>query len=238
MSPKHGRHVHRTLKLGAKGADVRELQQGIKATFDHYEIDWPLRIDADYGHASKKAALVALYVMGASNRVRKKTRHEGMPEYAQQLLRGVKKPRFGRLRRRARRKHIRHIREGQKPKPEQHGNVMVIDGREVAGWIGDIVLKVRAAGRWVGVIVSGRRTPEYSRSLCRAMCGADFCPGRCAGTSSNHACPPTFTCAYPEGAVDVSDYVTFKNELIRLGLWDKLKNDLPIDPVHFSASGH
>ena len=130
------------------------------------------------------------------------------------------------------------LKHHQDPKPRPKGYFVIIDGKTVPRWIGNIVTDVRRAGRWKGTVVSGYRSPEYSEQLCYGICGAPSCPGRCAGRSSNHCCPPTFKGKAPEGAIDVSDYVTFRGELQRLGHWDKLKNDLPADPVHFSRSGH
>jgi hypothetical protein len=80
-------------------------------------------------------------------------------------------------------------------------------------------------------VTSGYRTPEYSTSLCIAMCGAPSCPGRCAGASSNHSGK-----VYPAGAVDVTDYTRFGQIQPQIG--SPLRNDLPIDPVHYSVSGH
>jgi hypothetical protein len=57
------------------------------------------------------------------------------------------------------------------------------------------------------------------------------CPGRCAGRSSRHS-----GIDYPNGAADVSDYITAASESRRLGL--RLKNDLPNDRVHLSSDGH
>lgn len=87
---------------------------------------------------------------------------------------------------------------------------------------------------WSGEINSGVRTPEHSEELCLQMCGASSCPGRCAGRSSNHNC--TDGCPYPQGAIDVGDFNTFKAIGPMIG--SPLRNDLPIDPVHFSVSGH
>lgn len=134
-------------------------------------------------------------------------------------------------------KKVRWLREHKDPK-QPKGYFVTVDGKPVPRWIANIVKKVRAEGRWKGVIVSGYRSPEYSEQLCYGICGAPSCPGRCAGRSSNHCCPPTFKGKAPEGAIDVSDYTTFRAELQRLGHWDKLKNDLPSDPVHFSRTGH
>lgn len=91
--------------------------------------------------------------------------------------------------------------------------------------------KARKDGRWGGVLVSGYRTPQYSQSLCFAMCGAPSCPGRCAGVTSNHT-----KTTYPGPAVDVSDYGRFESAMSSYG--NPLRNDLPYDPVHFSPSGH
>jgi hypothetical protein len=107
------------------------------------------------------------------------------------------------------------------------------DGKTVAAWMVPWLEKSRAAG-WHGVVVSGVRTPEYSEQLCYNMCGAPSCPGLCAGRASNHNMSAGQ--GYPAGALDVSDYNTFETIQFRIG--SPLRNDLPIDPVHFSVSGH
>jgi hypothetical protein len=118
------------------------------------------------------------------------------------------------------------------PPPTGAGWVYV-DGRQVCGWMAGWVQRIRAAG-WDGTVVSGVRTPAYSEQLCYQMCGAPSCPGRCAGRASNHNAT---TCAYPQGALDVSDYVEFGYLARKLGA--PFHNSLgPADPVHFSASGN
>lgn len=100
------------------------------------------------------------------------------------------------------------------------------DGRKV-NWL----LRSRNKG-WDGELSSGWRSPEYSESLCRAMCGAPSCPGRCAGRSSNHSQtgPPNW------GAIDVKSYSTFGR--IQREIGSPLKNELDYrDPVHFSYTG-
>ena len=102
--------------------------------------------------------------------------------------------------------------------------------RPIANWIIPWLEKSWAAG-WRGAVNSGWRDPAYSESLCRAMCGAPSCPGRCAGRASNHA-----GSNYPNGAVDVSDYWNFGAIQPRIG--SPLRNALGAqDPVHFSCSG-
>lgn len=87
---------------------------------------------------------------------------------------------------------------------------------------------------WSGVVTSGVRTATHSVELCEAMCGATSCPGRCAGATSNHNC--SNGCAYPEGAIDVGDY--YKFGAIQREIGSPLRNELPVDPVHYSVSGH
>lgn len=110
------------------------------------------------------------------------------------------------------------------------GEIVTFDGKPVVEWLAYWLQKSREHG-WNGVLVSGYRTPEYSQQLCYNMCGAPSCPGKCAGTSSNHTRK-----GYLQGACDVSDYTNF--EAIQFQIGSPLKNDLPVDPVHFSASGH
>lgn len=102
-------------------------------------------------------------------------------------------------------------------------------GRPIANWIIPWLQKSWDAG-WRGAVNSGYRSPEYSQQLCYGICGAPSCPGTCAGTSSNHT-----RYVEPEGAVDVSDYGTFKSVQFKIG--SPLRNALPADPVHFSSSG-
>ena len=107
--------------------------------------------------------------------------------------------------------------------------IVTFDGKPCVEDLAYWLAKAREAG-WNGVLVSGYRTPEYSQQLCYQICGAPSCPGRCAGTSSNHT-----KREYPGPAADVSDYTNCENVLKRIGspYW----NNLPIDPVHMSRSG-
>lgn len=118
------------------------------------------------------------------------------------------------------------------------------DGLPVAPWMVGLVtgpdgtktnwLAEAKRHGWKGTVVSGVRTAAHSVELCEAMCGSTSCPGRCAGATSNHNCSPG--CPEPEGAIDVTDFSTFKAIMQEIGA--PLKNDLPIDPVHFSFTGH
>lgn len=139
--------------------------------------------------------------------------------------------------RRARRKRswltrkIRHERHVKAIRPSSKGLVW-FDGVKCYAWIAAELSKARAAGRWKGHLVSGHREPWYSRLLCLRICGRDHCPGLCAGVTSNHSKLPA---EYPNGAADVTDYITLQAECRRLGL--RIHNDLPRDRVHFSATG-
>lgn len=103
--------------------------------------------------------------------------------------------------------------------------------RPVCGWFVPILDEARQKG-WRGIVVSGVRTSAESVGLCQAMCRANSCPGRCAGTASNHNAT---TCQKPQGAVDVTDYYTLSAVLRQMG--NPIYNALPIDRVHFSATG-
>lgn len=123
--------------------------------------------------------------------------------------------------------------EDSKPPSGGGSGFATFDGKTVGAWMVPWLQKSRAAG-WHGVVVSGVRTPAYSIQLCYNMCGAPSCPGRCAGASSNHNMLPSQ--GYPHGALDVSDYYNFESIQFRIG--SPLRNNLPIDPVHFSVSGN
>lgn len=151
------------------------------------------------------------------------------------------KQRIGLLNKLIRRKRRLLEKAGIDPNPASNG-LSTFDGKQVAAWMvgkargpdGKIVnwlLRSRNAG-WTGTVVSGYRSPEYSESLCRAMCGAPTCSGRCAGRGSNHSQtgPPNW------GAIDVSDYTNFGRIQSRIG--SPLHNSLgSADPVHFSYTG-
>lgn len=134
---------------------------------------------------------------------------------------------------------LKWLREHRDPKPQPPaGNLVSFDGHTVPGWIAQILQEARSAGAWGGSVISGYRSPEYSTQLCMNMCGAPSCPGRCAGASSNHSCPPTHTGVPYEGAVDVSDPYSLESYCRAHG--KPLYGGgyaLPSDVNHFSHSG-
>lgn len=118
------------------------------------------------------------------------------------------------------------------PGPDPDGDgLMRVDGVLVSVGIGKEVLRIRKKGVWKGHLVSGFRTPAHSTSLCMAMCGAPQCPGKCAGAASRHAQK-----GGRNGAVDLTDFITFARECVRNDSW--LENHLPRDLVHFSDIGN
>lgn len=119
------------------------------------------------------------------------------------------------------------------------GDWVVFDGHELPRWMAVVLQKARDSGVWKGVVYSGRRTKQYSEELCEGICGAPSCPGRCAGTTSNHVGPPTFTGREWEGAADVTDPYglrhyceTHDEPLVGGGAV------LPADINHFSHEGN
>ena len=90
----------------------------------------------------------------------------------------------------------------------------------------------RAHG-WQGTLNSGYRTPEYSEHLCKGICGAPSCPGRCAGRSSHHSIR-----VKPGGSIDVSDYVRFGELMRQCPYSPRIFNNLPNDRVHYSSTGN
>jgi hypothetical protein len=120
----------------------------------------------------------------------------------------------------------------------------VFDGIDVAPWMvgqapgpdGRTVnwLQLIRDHGWSGTVVSGVRSVQHSIELCYQICGAASCPGRCAGATSNHNCGDP--CASPAGAIDVTDYSRFGAIAREVGA--PLQNQLPVDPVHFSYTGH
>ncbi len=110
--------------------------------------------------------------------------------------------------------------------------VTKFDGVPVAAWMVPHLQWAREHG-WKGRLVSGWRDPVYSESLCYRMCGRPSCPGMCAGRASNHAGSQA-----PQGAIDVSDYITFGRLMERCPIEPRIHNALPRDLVHFSHRGN
>jgi hypothetical protein len=110
--------------------------------------------------------------------------------------------------------------------------VSTFDGVPCAKWLTPYLTFAREHG-WRGTLQSGFRDPAFSERLCQRMCGAPTCPGRCAGRSSNHS-----GSVRPKGAIDVSDFERFGALMKKCPLSPRIFNDLPIDPVHYSATGH
>jgi GH25 family lysozyme M1 (1,4-beta-N-acetylmuramidase) len=193
----------------------------------------PLIVDGIKGPATTKRIMAIKWYLGyGKDRTGKVTR---------EFVRRMRHPRDVRyssprmiatgIRRRRRQK--RAERAVLKSIPGFEGAVL-FDGKPTPGWMVPWIEKIRARGRWKGGVVSGIRTPAHSISLCFGICGRPFCPGLCAGASSNHnATAPVVMC---EGAIDVSDFFTFAQEARAVGA--PFKNDLPNDRVHFSCTGH
>jgi hypothetical protein len=114
----------------------------------------------------------------------------------------------------------------------RHG-LGTFDGIHIGNWLIPYLEWAREHGRWKGRLVSGYRDPIYSEHLCFAMCGRPTCPGKCAGRMTNHQ-----GIEKPHGAMDVTDYVTFGEDMKHCPLEPKLVNHLPNDPVHYSATGY
>lgn len=130
-----------------------------------------------------------------------------------------------------RRAHNRSWRKNRRSATRATG-VVTFDAKPCAAWLAPYLQWARDHG-WQGRLNSGWRDPAYSEQLCRNMCGAPSCPGRCAGRASNHS-----GSVRPAGAVDVSDYARFGQLMRQCPLSPRIHNALGArDPVHFSASG-
>lgn len=174
-------------------------------------------------------------------------------EFTRQKLRKIR----GRIRKRRKRgssardlkrvkkrleKKLAWLEDHRDPEPSGNGTAPW-RGRQVAAWMVGAArgpdgkrenwLERSVRHGWDGNLSSGYRSPEYSDSLCRAMCGAPSCPGRCAGRASNHSQtgPPNW------GAIDVwPQYSRFGQ--IQREIGSPLRNALgSVDPVHYSYTG-
>lgn len=236
----------RNINEQSGGPRVKKLQKEVKETLEHHGFTpWSkgLIVDGKPGAMTFKMAGHAASIQGLSEAQVKAVRSGKITPHAEAFL-THEKPLTHEMKRRAKKRDIHwdKIRHHLLHPPDDPDHINSFEGVPVAAWMvgkdagpnGSHVnwlQKIRDHG-WHGIVVSGARTAEHSEALCLAMCGAPSCPGRCAGRTSNHVVDAGF----PDGAVDVSEYDVFERVAKEVGA--PLINDLPIDPVHFSPSGH
>lgn len=237
------------IRKNARGNRVDDLQKGIDAVLGRRQFDWrKVPIDGVAGDATFDAAVMALYLIGASEAQIKKVQRGFITARSFDLLTGAKRTKAMKKRDQERRAHAAKLR-----KLHRESNAVAADGTakyvspsgvewRVAAWM--VGKKVGPDGRrvnwlkksiehgWSGELYSAFRSPAYSRSVCEAKCGAPSCPGTCAGESSNHSQtgPPNW------GAIDVQGYEQFG--IIQREIGSPLKNNLPSDRPHYSYTGY
>lgn len=220
--------------------DARGLQRSLNGFSGKYLAGVaPLIVDGQIGHSVESRVKWVKYYLGYDGEAGQQNAIVNT-EFLQRLSH-VKDPRYStpaRIARGARRRIDQRAKWARNHrKARQTAGVVQFDGVPVAAWLVPHLKWARDTGlagqRWHGQLVSGWRDPAYSESLCKRMCGAPSCPGRCAGRSSHHSGSVS-----PAGAVDVSDYIRFGRIIRRSPHTPAIFNSLPIDPVHFSATGN
>jgi hypothetical protein len=214
--------------------DIEALQRSLnRFTRKYLRGVAPLQVDGKLGPATNRRIRTAKFYLGYgrpernSSRVRsafvRRLRHPHSRKYSPARMLATAAARRVRQRNRWRSEQLRSV---------TVPGVTRYDGVPVAKVAVPILNWCRRHG-WKGRLVSGYRSPAYSESLCRRMCGAPRCPGLCAGRTSNHSgnSPARF-------AVDVSDYDNFRRVVARCPVKPRIWNNLPRDPAHFSPSGN
>ena len=207
--------------------DVKELQRGLNVFTKRYARGIaPLIEDGSLGKATRARVRTVKFLLGYRGKINSTANVEFRermwhPKSTRYLTPAQIK--LGRKRRAAQRRNaLRNT-----AKAIVTSGVTRFDGVPVRASLVPHLKWARAHG-WQGRLVSGWRDPNYSRSLCLRMCGAPSCPGRCAGTSSNHV----------RTAIDVSDYARFGQLMRSCPHSPKIFNALGArDPVHFSPNG-
>jgi hypothetical protein len=217
---------------------IKALQRDLNAFTSKRLLDvTPLPVDGELGPATRKRIKFVKFYLGMvkaqrtgsglSDEFLDRLRHpKSLKSYGARGLQLATRRRA--KQRRAARKQRRELRNWRR----QDG-FATWDGKTVAAWQVYWLDKSRAEG-WGGTVASGVRTPAYSEHLCYVMCGRPTCPGKCAGRSSNHNMEPSQ--GFPRGALDVTDYAKFGR--VQQAIGSPLRNALPRDPVHYSASGN
>lgn len=83
--------VHRPLRFGDTGPDVRAGQLAAQKVLNHFKIDYDIIVDSEYGPQSHRGFRMAAIGMGAGPRNRAALPARRCPESAQRLIRGRKK---------------------------------------------------------------------------------------------------------------------------------------------------
>jgi hypothetical protein len=223
--------------LPSPDSETKHLQYELNRFIaDHKSLGYvQLQVDGETGQRTKQVLHNIRYDLGylrenldkpVDDNFFKRLRHPNQVEPRWGQTKDV--IRRGKKRRRVRRRWVARNRTRAFLKP----GVGSFDGIAVAKCAIPVLTWCRQHG-WRGRLVSGYRTPAYSESLCRRMCGRPTCPGRCAGRSTNHAY------ATPERfAMDVSDYIKFAEVVRNCPVRPHVHNSLPNDRVHFSPSGN
>jgi hypothetical protein len=222
------------------GVPTKQLQSKLNAFTNKYlAYITPLRVDGERGHATNKQVNRVKWYLGYPADERDHTAGEELlwrmkhPNKRHKEWAPYRRIVTGMHRRSKQRRVATKNHRAMQALARQHDGFGSFDGKTVAAWMVPILQKSRSTG-WLGTVVSGVRTPDYSEHLCYAMCGRPFCSGRCAGRSSNHNMLASQ--GKPHGALDVSDYARFGRIQHQIG--SPLVNHLGArDPVHFSVSG-
>jgi hypothetical protein len=217
--------------------EIRQLQRAM----NYFSVKYldngfaPILVDGKFGKSSKRRVQWTKYFLGYSGSVNDQNDTVDLKFLSRMWhpkdIRYSSAYRISRGNKRRIEQRARWARN--KRKVRKTTGVGSFDGVPVANLAIPILEWCRKNG-WRGRLVSGWRDPIYSRSLCRRMCGRDSCPGRCAGTSSNHV-----GTTWDRFAVDVSDYSKFELVVARCPIKPRIRNLLDArDPVHFSPQGN
>lgn len=234
------------IKRGDHGPHVRDFQTDLDRELKEAGFPWrKIKIDGQAGENTFDAANMVAYIKGfSSDALHQIGKQQKLTHRAVEILEGhAVRTEAMKHRAHARQDDLKKLREQHKhpePKPLPGREYLAaFDGHEVPVWIAKILWDARVSGVWKGVVISGYRSPQYSEELCLNMCGAPSCPGRCAGRSTNHACPPTGTGQPFEGAVDVTDYVGLRTYCRQVNAPLRGGGEvLPADLPHFSHNGN
>jgi peptidoglycan hydrolase-like protein with peptidoglycan-binding domain len=211
--------------------DGHELQVALNEFAERHLMGLaPIVVDGKIGPATRKRIRAVKYYLGYTGPGRKSTAADAA------LLRRLRRPRSTRysspamlaraLRRRRRQQKV--AKQSAKPR----AGVVKFEGRPVAAWLVPYLTWARQHG-WQGTLSSGYRSPAQSEQYCLRHYGAPSCPGKCAGRTSNHSGR-----IKPHGAIDVTHYDQFAALMRKCPYSPRIFNDLPLDPLHFSSTGH
>lgn len=198
--------VHRDLRLGDSGPDVRKFQEGLATKAQHWKLpQYVVTADGEYGRKTSDAAWHILFAMGAGSATLKRVKAGSIGEYGQKIIRGSK-ARTGAMRQAetSRKPKVRKWRRGTLPtlavqEAEKLLGVMEEGGNNAGRRVSEIIISNGGAvgEPWCGDFVAYCYRNAGSKAVTRSWASVYFLGTGLAGlkriSTPEYGCLVRFT---------------------------------------------